>query len=69
MGDACFPHYLGRRLLPDVLGCPVSWIVSEDVCSKGYVLRLPRLARQLFTKRLGFSDTEEVKCRNAHLSH
>ena len=38
-GDTCFPHYLGRCLLPDVCGCLVSRIASVDVCSKGDVLR------------------------------
>lgn len=58
------------RLLPDVCGYPVSLIVSVDVSSEGDVLRLPSLARHLFfSKHLGFSDTDEVKNRNAHLSH
>ena len=58
------------RLLPDVCGYPVSLIVSVDVSSEGDVLRLPSLARHLFFfKHLGFSDTDEVKNSNAHLSH
>ena len=58
------------RLLPDVCGYPVSLIVSVDVSSERDVLRLPSLARHLFfSKHLGFSDTDEVKNRNAHLSH
>ena len=40
-GDACFPHNLGRRLLPDVCGYAVSRTASVDVCSKRDVLRLP----------------------------
>ena len=35
MGDACFPHYLGRRLLPDAYGYPVSRTASVDMCSEG----------------------------------
>ena len=43
---------------------------SVDVCSEGDVLRLPNIAHHLFfSKLLGFSDTDEVKYRNAHLSH
>ena len=58
------------RLLPDVCGYPVSRIVSVDMSSEGDVLRLPSLARHLFfSKHLGFSDTDEVKNRNAHLLH
>ena len=58
------------RLLPDVCGYPVSLIVSVDVSSEGDVLRLPGLARHLFfSKHFGFSDTDEVKNRNAHLLH
>ena len=58
------------RLLPDVCGYPVLLIVSVDVSSEGDVLRLPSLARYLFfSKHLGFSDNDEVKNRNAHLSH
>ena len=58
------------RLLPDVCGYPVSRIVSVDVSSEGDLLRLPSLARHLcFSKHLGFSDTDEDKNRNAHLSH
>ena len=53
--------YLGRRLLPDVCGYPVSRIASVVVGSEGEMLRLPSI--------LGFSDTDEVEYRNKHLSH
>ena len=65
MGDACLMRPGGRRLLPDVCGCPVSWIVLVDVCSEGDVLRLPITC--FFSKLLGFSNTDEVKYKN--LSH
>ena len=70
VGDACFLHCVGRRLLPDVCDYPVSRIASVDVSSKGGVLRLQSLSRHLcFSKRLGFSNTDEFKYRNARLSH
>ena len=47
MRDAYFPHYLCRRLLPDVCGYPVSRIASVNVCSEGDVLRLPSLFHHL----------------------
>ena len=34
-GGACFPHYLGRRLLPDVCDCGVFRIALAVVCSEG----------------------------------
>ena len=60
----------GRRFLPDVCGYPVSRIASVDVCLKGDVLCLPSLAHHLFIPKLfGFIDIDEVKYRNAHMSH
>ena len=53
MGDACFPHYLGRRLLPDVCGYPVSRIESVDICSEWDVLRLLSLAHYLLYQTFG----------------
>ena len=66
VGDACFPHYLGRRRLPDVCGYPASRIASVDVCDGVCVLRLPSLDHHLLFvfKLLGFSDPDEVKYRN-----
>ena len=69
MGDACFPHNLGRRLLPDVCGYPVSRIVSLDVCLERVCFACRIFSVTCFSKRLGFSDTTDVKYRNAHLSH
>ena len=70
MGDACLFSYVGRRLLSDVCGYPVSRIAPVDVCSERGVLYLSSLAHHLFvSKLLGFSDTEEVKYKHAHLSH
>ena len=66
VGYAYFPHYMGRRLFPDVCSCPVSQIASVDVCSEGMCFACSRL---FFSKRLGFSETDEVKYRNALLSY
>ena len=52
VGNACFPHYLGRRPLPRVCG-PASWISSFVVCSEGDVLRLPSLDHYLFSQTFG----------------
>ena len=48
MVDACLMHPGGRRLLPDVCGCPVSGIVPVDVCLEGDVLHLTSLADHMF---------------------
>ena len=59
MGDACFPHYLGWHLLPDVCGYPDTRIVSVVLRSEGDVLCLPSPAHHLFySKRLELSDTD-----------
>ena len=61
MGDACCPHYLCRRLLPDVCGCGVSRTASAVVCSEGDVCCLPRLLNELLvSKLLGLRHSEEV---------
>ena len=65
---------LGGHLLPDALSWWLRWLggrrLSVDVSPEGDVLRLSSLARHLFfPKHLGFSDTDEVKNRNAHLLH
>ena len=69
MRGACARGIIHRRLLPDVCSCCISECVSK--CgSKRACHCLPRPAHQLFSfKRFGLSDTEEVKYRNARLSH
>ena len=62
VGGTCMSRH--GRLLPRVCGYPVSRIVSVDVNSE-FVESCP--SPIFFSKHLGFSDTGEIKNRNAHL--
>ena len=59
--SACARGLIRRRLLPDVCNYYVSRNALVSVARRVLLVAI----RDLPIKRLGFSDTEEIKCRNA----
>ena len=67
--DARARGLIRRRLLPDACSNCVSRNASVSVAWEGCSLPVDTCQSHFFFKRLEFSDTVEVKCRNARLLH
>ena len=66
-GDAYIDKRVGASFLMSAVD--LSHGLRSLMCARKGMLCLPSLAHHLFSTRVGFGDTDEVKYRNAHLSH
>ena len=69
VGDACACELMRRRLLPDVCSYCVYRNASVSVTRSGLIVARVTSPTTFFSRTFGFSDTEEVKYRNARLFH
>ena len=70
MGDASSRELIKRHLVTDVSSYCVSWNTSVNLAWRGLLVACRDLHSAFFSvKHFGFSDTEEVKYRNARLLH